>query len=337
VEEGYTMTVLSRRYRAFTLIELLVVIAIIAILIGLLLPAVQKVRQAAARMQSTNNLKQLALAAHAFHDSSRHLPFNGTTVANKTNALSGSWAYQILPYLEQQATYDTQTGTLPTAWSSKLAMFNCPMRSRPGWVADDPSRLGTFTLSILPGATGTIPSGWRSLTFSAGSFSLTTSGGNTVIRNLGTTTVTVNYTLSTFGAGPASDYAWNPYINNSAGTVNAANARRTIETIPDGSSNTILVGHCYIALTDYQNTFSSSAMPSIFTGGALGLARSGLGDTATTWLQDSTSAGTSNQWGSPIAAGGLMAMGDGSVKLFPYSTPLTNFLRADDGNPVNLP
>src|ERR1700683_2251754 len=93
---------------AFTLIELLVVIAVIAILIALLVPAVQKVRYVAARTQSTNNLKQCALASHAYHDAWKYLPFNGVASATNTDNTSGSWAYQILPYLDQQPLYDSQ-------------------------------------------------------------------------------------------------------------------------------------------------------------------------------------------------------------------------------------
>ena len=121
---------------AFTLIELLVVIAIIAILIALLVPAVQKVREAAARTQSTNNLKQIALAAQGYHDANKFLPVTAIVLPNAINPQSGSYAYQILPYLDQGPLYATANGVLAGPQRA-LAVFSCPGRGRPGFVTDN--------------------------------------------------------------------------------------------------------------------------------------------------------------------------------------------------------
>jgi prepilin-type N-terminal cleavage/methylation domain-containing protein/prepilin-type processing-associated H-X9-DG protein len=120
--------------RGFTLIELLVVIAIIAVLIGLLLPAVQKVREAAARSQCTNNLKQIGLALHAFHDANNGFPYAGSdgptqSCCNGTNRDAWTWAFHITPYIEQSAIYETAVDSAVSKLITKI--YYCPSRRPP--------------------------------------------------------------------------------------------------------------------------------------------------------------------------------------------------------------
>ena len=129
------------RRRGFTLIELLVVIAIIAVLIGLLVPAVQRVREAANRIKCANNLKQLGLAAHHYHDVNGHLP-PGIGYYPPAGGAFGTWFFHLLPYVEEENLYSSALGLVPfpppdgptavyypgnkNVYSKRVEVFLCP-------------------------------------------------------------------------------------------------------------------------------------------------------------------------------------------------------------------
>jgi prepilin-type N-terminal cleavage/methylation domain-containing protein len=156
------------RNRGFTLIELLVVIAIIAILIALLLPAVQQAREAARRVQCKNNLKQMGIGLHNYHDVYRTFPpglIRKTVIA--TQQLEHGWGWQtyLLPYVDQAPLYNTinpkgeplppataTLGGVPNALRTVVPVYLCPSSTLPG---ENPDR-ATYGGSSYPGVSGHI-------------------------------------------------------------------------------------------------------------------------------------------------------------------------------------
>jgi prepilin-type N-terminal cleavage/methylation domain-containing protein/prepilin-type processing-associated H-X9-DG protein len=179
---------LHRPRKGFTLIELLVVIAIIAVLIGLLLPAVQKVREAASRSSCTNNLKQIGLAAHMYNDTTGTLPAGWVTSQAAAPNPGWSWSLLLLPNLEQVNLYNAIGADVVTPGAPPAA--NVTLQT-PLKVFECPSDMSSTV--------------------------------NTSFQSYGMS----NYVINREVVGP---------------DVNSKPAALAIQRIPDGSSNTILVG-----------------------------------------------------------------------------------------------
>jgi prepilin-type N-terminal cleavage/methylation domain-containing protein/prepilin-type processing-associated H-X9-DG protein len=167
------------RHAGFSLVELLVVIAIIAVLIGLLLPAVQKIREAAARTRCANNLKQIGLAVHNFESTMGYLPPNGVFDTDSYSALA-----RILPHIEQSNLYQlvdlsTSAASQPAVTGQRIAIYICPSeindRPRPG----SPVR---FPTSYASGLGDWIVQYWTTGTGGNGAFACVPFPGKTGFR-----------------------------------------------------------------------------------------------------------------------------------------------------------
>jgi len=311
----------SLRHRVgFTLIELLVVIAIIAILIGLLLPAVQKVREAAARMSCSNNLKQLGIALHSYHDANNRLPPGAATDAppwGTGGQWGSSWKVFILPYIEQDNLFRLWqfTGSSGFQNVNNLNLTN------------------NMTIKTYRCPSSTLPELQTGMQNGNGSNRMFTSY--------------VGVAGASIEAGIAAVGCCNGSGNiNAAGGILFANSAVTMTGITDGTSNTILVGEQSDHLRDANNApiIPTTGIGAITSAGphgwamgtdttAMGLTGSRVFNVTTVrWainqrgLGDNAGNGTNNNTGTNIpfssghTGGAQMLWADGGVRFLTSST-----------------
>jgi prepilin-type N-terminal cleavage/methylation domain-containing protein len=232
-------TRLRRSRHGFTLIELLVVIAIIGVLIALLLPAVQKVREAANRLKCANNLKQIGLAIHLFHDSTHTLPPMRLTVSNLGGG--AGWPLHILPYIEQQAQYTTWD--LSRSFVYQPPGFN-PMVEIKTYLC--PSRRGLTQTKFLPGGGGWNPDNKLG---AVGDYAATSGVDDNWVSDdpeLAPGAMITAKLTSSSGSGLAT-------------VIHAWHSNTTWASITDGLSNTLLVGEKHVPL-DFMGVFPKVLM-----------------------------------------------------------------------------
>jgi prepilin-type N-terminal cleavage/methylation domain-containing protein len=315
------MTLVSRRRTAFSLVELLTVIAIIAVLIGLLLPAVQSARESSRRSSCANNLKQLALGSLAYDSSLGHFPsggwafqWTGDPDAGLGPQQPGGWAYQVLPFIEQQSVFELGAdGVAPRGNPFNRANSTA---QKDAAVARARVALASF---VCPSRRGVGPLPCTPFTTSQNSGTISESGGLDYAGNAGS-----NAPIATYG-------------NNNAWTD--ANYAVAVDVIPtykptgvifpcsriqaaqirDGLSLTLLLGEYNRHPEDYSTTLANS-----FGGAPWSTSLSGLqADSANVPGIYPASGYNFRPFGSAHVTSCYFAFCDGSVRPIAYDIPAT--------------
>jgi prepilin-type N-terminal cleavage/methylation domain-containing protein/prepilin-type processing-associated H-X9-DG protein len=323
------------RSRGFTLIELLVVIAIIAILIALLVPAVQKVREAASRTRCINNLKQIGLACHMNHDTQKALPSGGwgwfwVGVPSRGTGPDqpGGWLYNILPYVDQgtlRSIGASSTGLqfkndMLMVLSTPVTLFNCPSRRHGGPYPGG----GTYNIADHTGATTQI---------TPTLLARTDYGANAGSQN--SDEVSAGPPDLATGDNPA--YGW-PSPTQFNGVI-YTRSKVNFQGITRGTSNTFLIGEKYLNPDSYVNGADPGDNEAMYVGMDNDINRCTFSNNpgtvalpATPPMRDTAGHSDAKIFGSAHQGGFHMLYCDGSVQFIDYTMDLTVYIAHGNRN-----
>jgi prepilin-type N-terminal cleavage/methylation domain-containing protein len=321
------------RRQGFTLIELLVVIAIIAILIGLLLPAVQKIREAANRMKCSNHLKQLSLACHNYNDTNGFLP--PARIARDGYA---TWIVCVMPFIEGDNTFKlwdiTQGYAAQTtkARQATIKIFYCPSRSRPNLLS--PSNQNRPGTGLAPGSPGDLSGATADYAACAGD-------GTERNTRKGNGAIIVGNVVDPSPPGPqGGENAFDQPNTNPPAIplipIRSFKGYTSIATITDGTSNTLLLGEKHVLRG--QEGQEASGDHSAYNGVGYNSAQRVAGPSFPLARDRNDNSGDYyDKFGGPHTSVVMFALCDGSVRAIRTSIDAVNLQRLAsrfDGQPI---